>query len=75
MVPRYFAPIFGLFIFIGGFMLKKYFDEYKYEELKKSDNLIYKALEISTILFENDLDKGGMPYFYILNMFIDMSRQ
>ena len=44
-------------------MLKKYFDEYKYEELKKSDNLIYKALEISTILFENDLDKGGMPYF------------
>ena len=44
-------------------MLKKYFDEDKYEELKKSDNLIYKALEISTILFENDLDKGGMPYF------------
>ena len=43
-------------------MLKKYFDEDKYEELKKSDNLIYKALEISTILFENDLDKGGMPY-------------
>ncbi len=44
-------------------MLKKYFDEDKYEELKKSDNLIYKALEISTTLFENDFDKGGMPYF------------
>jgi (p)ppGpp synthase/HD superfamily hydrolase len=43
-------------------MLKNYFDEDKYEELKSSDNLIYKALEISTTLFENDVDKGGMPY-------------
>ena len=43
-------------------MLKKYFDEDKYEELKASDNLIYKALEIATTLFENDVDKGGMPY-------------
>ena len=43
-------------------MLKKYFDEDKYEEIKKSDNLIYKALEIVTTLFENDTDKGKMPY-------------
>lgn len=43
-------------------MLKDYFDEDKYEELKNSDNLIYKALEIATTLFENDVDKGGMPY-------------
>lgn len=43
-------------------MLKKYFDEEKYENIKKSDNLIYKALEIVTTLFENDVDKGGMPY-------------
>ena len=43
-------------------MLKNYFDLDKYEEIKKSDNLIYKALEIVTTLFERDLDKGGMPY-------------
>lgn len=43
-------------------MLKKYFDEEKYASIKDSDNLIYKALEIVTTLFEKDLDKGGMPY-------------
>ena len=43
-------------------MLKKYFDEDKYEEIKNSDNLIYKAMEIVTTLFENDTDKGKMPY-------------
>ena len=45
-------------------MLKKYFDVEKYEEIKNSDNAIYKALEIVTILFEHDLDKGGMPYMF-----------
>lgn len=43
-------------------MLKNYFDEEKYELIKNSDNLVYKALEIVTTLFENDVDKGGMPY-------------
>ena len=43
-------------------MLKNYFDEDKYEEIKQSSNPIYKALEIVTHLFENDLDKGGFPY-------------
>ena len=43
-------------------MLKNYFDEDKYQEIKESDNVIYKALEIVTNLFENDLDKGGFPY-------------
>ena len=43
-------------------MLKDYFDECKYQEIKNSDNLVYKALEIVTVLFENDLDKGGLPY-------------
>ncbi len=42
--------------------LKEYFTEEKYEELKNSDNLIYKALEIASILFKNDTDKGGYPY-------------
>ena len=43
-------------------MLKNYFDEDKYQEIKETDNLIYKALEIVTKLFETDVDKGGMPY-------------
>ena len=43
-------------------MLKNYFDEDKYEEIKANDNQIYKALEIVTTLFEKKLDKGGMPY-------------
>ena len=43
-------------------MLKNYFDEDKFEEIKNTDNLIYKALEIVTTLFENDTDKGGHPY-------------
>ena len=43
-------------------MLKEYFDLEKYEELKKSNDLIYKALEIVSTLFEHDTDKGGMPY-------------
>ncbi len=43
-------------------MIKKYLEEEKYEEIKNSDNLIYKALELVTILFENDKDKGGFDY-------------
>lgn len=43
-------------------MLKKYLTEEKYEELKNSNNDIYKALELAMILFKNDTDKGGHPY-------------
>ncbi|MDO4962879.1 MAG: GTP pyrophosphokinase [bacterium] len=43
-------------------MLRNYFDEEKYEKIKLSDNLIYKALEISSELFKVDIDKGGFPY-------------
>ena len=43
-------------------MLKDFFSEEEYELLKKSDNLIYKSLEIVTRLFENQVDKGGLPY-------------
>lgn len=43
-------------------MLKNYFDEDKYQTIKETDNLIFKALEIVTTLFENDVDKGGLPY-------------
>ena len=43
-------------------MLKEYFSEEEYELLKNNDNLIYKSLEIVTRLFDNQVDKGGMPY-------------
>ena len=43
-------------------MLKQYFDLDKYLEICESDDELYKAMEIVTTLFENDLDKGGMPY-------------
>lgn len=42
--------------------MKEFFDEDTYLMLKENDNLIYKALEISTTLFEKDTDKGGLPY-------------
>ena len=43
-------------------MLKELLSLEKYEDIKQSDNMLYKALEISTILFKNDLDKGGFAY-------------
>lgn len=50
-------------------MLKNYFEVSKYDELKESNDLIYKALEISSELFKHDTDKGGLPYmlhlFYV----------
>lgn len=44
-------------------MLKDYLGIEKYEELKSDDNLIYKALELVSILFKHDKDKGGLPYY------------
>ena len=44
-------------------MLKEYLTEEKYEEIKSSDNLVYKALELVSILFKHDKDKGGHPYY------------
>lgn len=43
-------------------MLKSYFSEEKYLEIKNIDNLVYKALEIVTDIFKDDIDKGGFPY-------------
>ena len=43
-------------------MLKEYLTEEKYEELKESNDMIYKALELSLELFKHDTDKGGFPY-------------
>ena len=43
-------------------MLKKYFTDEEYERIKKSNELIYKSLEIVTHLFNEKCDKGGFPY-------------
>lgn len=43
-------------------MLEKYFTEEEYEKIKKTDELIYKSLEIVTRLFNEKTDKGGLPY-------------
>lgn len=43
-------------------MLKEYLGKEKYDELKSSNCLIYKALELSLELFKDDTDKGGFPY-------------
>lgn len=48
-------------------MLKEYLTEEKYEELKESNDMIYKALELSLELFKHDTDKGGFPY--VLHLF------
>ena len=43
-------------------MLEKYFNEEELEELKKSNDIMYKSLEIVTRLFNDKVDKGGCPY-------------
>ncbi len=43
-------------------MLKEYFTDEEYEILSKSDDLLFKSLEIATKLFEGKNDKSGIPY-------------
>lgn len=43
-------------------MLKNYFREEEFENLRESDDLMYKSLEIVTRVFSDKEDKGGMPY-------------
>lgn len=43
-------------------MIEKYFSKEKYREIKNSNNLFYKTLEIVIKLFEDDKDKGSWPY-------------
>ena len=44
-------------------MLKSYFDEDLYLELKESQDLLYKTLEFVLKVFDDKVDKGGLPYF------------
>ena len=43
-------------------MLKDLLGEEEYNIIKESDSEIFKALELTTILFKHDVDKGGLPY-------------
>ena len=44
-------------------MLKGYFEELEYENLKKSNDILYKTLELVLKVFDEKVDKGGLPYF------------
>ena len=55
-------------------MLKKYFSEEELDGLKKSNDLIYKSLEIVTRLFNGKEDKGGQPYvIHLLKVYSGVS--
>lgn len=57
-------------------MLKKYFDEERYEEIKNNKNLFFKALEIVNVLFDNDTDKGGYPYLnHLMKVYKNVSSE
>ncbi len=43
-------------------MLESYFTEEEYRNIKESNDLFYKSLEIITKLFNDKTDKGGLPY-------------
>lgn len=43
-------------------MLEKYFTEEEFKRIKDTNDLIYKSLEIVTVLFNEKCDKGGFPY-------------
>ena len=44
-------------------MLKSYFDELEYENLKQNNDLLFKTLELVLRVFDDKVDKGGLPYF------------
>ncbi|MBE6156550.1 MAG: hypothetical protein E7161_02275 [Firmicutes bacterium] len=57
-------------------MLKNYMGEEKYLKIKNSSNVFYKALEIVSILFENDKDKGGWPYIlHLISVYKKVSEE
>ena len=55
-------------------MLEKYFTEEEFKEIKETDNLIYKSLEIVTRVFSQKTDKGGFPYIiHLLKVYSNVS--
>ena len=55
-------------------MLEKYFTEEEFKEIKETDNLIYKSLEIITRVFSQKTDKGGFPYIiHLIKVYSNVS--
>ena len=55
-------------------MLEKYFSEEEIKRIKENNDLIYKSLEIVTKLFNDQVDKGGMPYvIHLLKVYSGVS--
>lgn len=55
-------------------MLEKYFSEEKRKELCNNSDLIYKSLELVTMLFNDKEDKGGQPYvIHLLKVYSGVS--
>ncbi len=55
-------------------MLKSYFDEMEYQELVKNKDLLYKTLELVLKVFDDKVDKGGLPYFnHLLKVYENVS--
>lgn len=44
-------------------MLKSYFEENEYLKLKETNDLLYKTLELVLRVFDEKIDKGGLPYY------------
>ena len=55
-------------------MLEKYLREEELNDLKNSNDLIYKSLELVTRLFNDKEDKGGQPYvIHLLKVYSGVS--
>ena len=55
-------------------MLEKYFTEEEYQKIQATNDLMYKSLEIVTRLFNDKVDKGGLPYvIHLLKVYSGVS--
>ncbi len=55
-------------------MLEKIFTEEEYNNLKSSDDLLLKTLELVVKLFEGKTDKAGLPYYnHLLKVYANVS--
>ena len=55
-------------------MIKNYFLEDEYLKLKENSNLLYKTLELVLRVFDEKVDKGGLPYTnHLFKVYIGLS--
>ena len=56
--------------------MKEYFSEDVYMQIKNNNNLIFKALELVSRLFVDDVDKGGYPYLeHLISVYRNVSSE